>query len=87
MKKAALEEALAFGSRQVTFSFEDTHEKCYRDVIEALQDKGWKRIPYRKRSKVEKKRCAIPLNPLPAPVRCFGHSSSLTPPCAPQAAE
>eukprot|EP01031_Cornospumella_fuschlensis_P031696 gene31696-38307_t len=56
MKKAALEEALAYGNSVCSFSLEDTVDRCYRDVVDALQSEGWTKVPYRKRSKVEKKR-------------------------------
>lgn len=56
MRKTALEEALAYGNSAYTFALEDTVDRCYRDVVDALQDEGWARVPYRKRSKVEKKR-------------------------------
>ena len=56
MKKAALEEALAYSNNANTFALEDTVERCYRDVVQELQAMGWTRVPYRKRSKVEKKK-------------------------------
>ena len=37
------------------FSIEDTQDTCYRDICSYLQEKGWKRISHRKKSKVEKK--------------------------------
>lgn len=38
------------------FSLEDTAEGCYRDFCSYLQDiKGWKRMPLKKRSKVQSK--------------------------------
>lgn len=56
MKKTAIEAALEFSSKQSLFTFEDTGDKCYRDFIEVLEKVNWKRIPYRKKSKVEKKK-------------------------------
>jgi hypothetical protein len=38
------------------FAFEDTTETCYRDVVQELIKRGWKRITYKKRSKLAKKR-------------------------------
>lgn len=56
MRKAAIEEAIAFGNKSITFSLEDTVDRCYRDVVDVLQAHSWKRVPYRKRSKVEKRK-------------------------------
>lgn len=38
------------------FSLEDTTDKSYRDIAIELQAKGWNRVSYKKRSKLEKKR-------------------------------
>ena len=43
-------------SRALSFAIEDTQERCYRDLVEVLSNKGWTKIPFRKRSKLEKKR-------------------------------
>ena len=37
------------------YSLEDTQENCYRDVASHLESKGWRRIPTRKKSKLEKR--------------------------------
>jgi hypothetical protein len=55
-RKSAIEQALEFSSKQPTFSCEDTSDRCYRDVIEAIEGFGWKRIPHKKKTKVEMKR-------------------------------
>jgi hypothetical protein len=41
---------------QLNFALEDTAEKCYRDIVDELLAKGWNRVNYRKRSKLEKRR-------------------------------
>lgn len=38
------------------FCIEDTVDKCYRDVSASLLRRGWKRIAYRKKTKLEKKK-------------------------------
>ena len=40
----------------IKFCVEDTVDKCYRDFTASLLSRGWKKIPYRKRTKLEKKR-------------------------------
>ena len=41
---------------EIKFCVEDTVDKCYRDFTASLLSKGWKKIPFRKRTKMEKKR-------------------------------
>lgn len=42
---------------RISFTFEDTQDHCYRDIILILQQSfGWHKISYRKRSKLERKR-------------------------------
>ena len=41
---------------RISFTFEDTQDHCYRDIILILQSFGWHKISYRKRSKLERKR-------------------------------
>ena len=41
------------------FAIEDTSERCYRDVISSLVHRGWKKVPFKKRSKLEKRRLPI----------------------------
>jgi hypothetical protein len=38
-----------------SFSIEDTSDRCYRDIVNSLNKKGWKRLQTRKRLP-EKKR-------------------------------
>ncbi len=55
-RKSAIEQALDFSTKQSTFSYEDTADRCYRDIIDAIEGFGWKRVPHKKKTKVEKKR-------------------------------
>ena len=38
------------------YSVEDTSDGCYRDIVQVLAQKGWRKVSHRKRSKLEKKR-------------------------------
>lgn len=53
-----LSSAVAIDKKSLSFCLEDTVEGCYRDVVDALLDKEWTRIPYdaRKKSIIDKKR-------------------------------
>lgn len=42
--------------RLLNFSLEDTNDSSYRDISNALVMRGWNKVPYRKRSKLEKRR-------------------------------
>ena len=56
-RKSVLEKALEHSNKyNPTFIFEDTGDRSYRDIIEVLEGNGWKRIPYRKKSKITEKR-------------------------------
>ncbi len=55
-RKSAIEQALEYSSKQSLFMFEDTNDKCYRDFIEVYEKIGWRKLPYRKKTKVEKKK-------------------------------
>ena len=37
------------------FSVEDTTEKCYRDITSSLIGRGLKMLPYRKKSKLDRR--------------------------------
>lgn len=50
------------------FALEDTYESCYRDFSSFLVEKGWKRIPVRKKSKLEKR---LPVRKEDTPLLCF----------------
>lgn len=54
-RKSAIEQALEFQFKQPTFTFEDTADRCYHDVVEAVEALGWKRMAHKKRTKVEKR--------------------------------
>lgn len=43
-------------NEKLNFALEDTTDKCYRDIANELSLKGWNRVAYKKRSKLEKKR-------------------------------
>ena len=49
--------------RRLNFALEDTSDRCYRDVSNGLLLRGWKKVPYKKRSKLEKKR--LPMKDVP----------------------
>ena len=56
-RKNSIQQALEFSSKATpNFIFEDTHDRSYRDFVEIFESNGWIKVPYRKRSKVEKKR-------------------------------
>lgn len=56
-RKTAIEQALDYSSKPTNFVFEDTSEKCYRDVVEVFDKCSWQRVPPRKKSKlIEKKK-------------------------------
>ena len=38
------------------YAVEDTSDGCYRDIVQVLAQKGWRKVSHRKRSKLEKKR-------------------------------
>lgn len=58
-RKSAIEQALDYSAKTTTFVFEDTYDRCYRDIIEVLELCGWKKSLPKKRSKlVEKKKYA-----------------------------
>ena len=42
--------------RKLNFALEETGDGSYRDISNALLLRGWNKVPYRKRSKMEKKR-------------------------------
>ena len=42
------------GENALTFALEDTQERCYRDISNALKEWGWKQVGYKKKSKSEK---------------------------------
>ena len=41
---------------EIKFCVEDTVDKCYRDFTASLLSRGWKKLAYRKKTKLEKKR-------------------------------
>jgi hypothetical protein len=43
-------------AQSYNFALEDTTDKCYRDISNELLSKGWNRVSYKKRSKLERKR-------------------------------
>jgi hypothetical protein len=56
-RKNSIQQALEFSSKACpNFIFEDTNDRSYRDFVEIFESNGWTKVPYRKRSKVEKKR-------------------------------
>jgi hypothetical protein len=57
-RKSILEQALEFTNKKPIFCYEDTNDRCYRDIIEAIENIGWKRTSYKKRSKLDRKKYA-----------------------------
>ena len=51
--------------RKLNFSLEDTGDGSYRDISNALLLRGWNKVPYRKRSKMEKKRLGFVMKDTP----------------------
>lgn len=56
-RKSAIEQALEYSQKSITYLFEDTSDRCYRDVTEVLDRCQWRRIPGKRRPKlVDKKK-------------------------------
>lgn len=56
-RRTSLQQAIDYSSQATpAYIFEDTTDRSYRDIVEIFDINGWRKVPYRKRSKVEKKR-------------------------------
>ena len=48
----------------LNFSLEDTNDGSYRDISNTLIQRGWNKVPYRKRSKLERRRLPTKQQPM-----------------------
>lgn len=56
-RRTSLQQAIDYSSQATpAYIFEDTTDRSYRDIVEIFELNGWRKVPYRKRTKVEKKR-------------------------------
>jgi len=49
--------------KMLNFALEDTSDRSYRDISSAMLHRGWNKVPYKKRSKLEKRR--LPMKQVP----------------------